>query len=79
MILNQLNDDFNLFPECSIVYAIEVATLHPAKCLKIESQKGTLEFGADADMVILNDDLTIRSTWIAGKCLYRAHDTTTNI
>lgn len=78
MPLNQFNDDFNLFSECSIVYAIEAATLHPAKCLKIESQKGTLEFGSDADMVILNDDLTIRSTWIAGKCLYRAHDTTTN-
>lgn len=60
------------FSDCPIVYALEAASLHPAKCLKIESQKGTLDFGADADLIILNDELTIRSTWIAGKCLYDA-------
>lgn len=61
-----------VFSDCPIVYALEAASLHPAKCLKIEHQKGTLDFGGDADLVILNDDLTIRSTWIAGKCLYNA-------
>lgn len=61
---------FHRSTECSVVYALEAASLHPAKCLKIDGQKGTLQFGADADFVILSDDLTVRSTWIAGECVY---------
>lgn len=52
------------------MYAIEAATLHPAKCLGIEHTKGTLNFGADADFVMLNDDLTVRSTWISGNKVF---------
>lgn len=55
---------------CSSVFAIEAATLHPAKCLGIDSFKGTLNFGADADFVMLNDDLTVKSTWIAGNQVF---------
>lgn len=58
------------FSGCSRVFAIEAATLHPAKCLGIEKSKGTLDFGADADFVFLDDDLTVRSTWIAGNQVY---------
>lgn len=55
---------------CSIVDAIESVTLNPAKCLGIEKVKGTLNFSSDADFVILDDDLAIQSTWIAGNCVY---------
>lgn len=54
-----------------MVYAIEAATLHPAQCLKIEKQKGTLDFGSDADFVLLDDQLRVLSTWIAGVCVHR--------
>ncbi|XP_075676708.1 N-acetylglucosamine-6-phosphate deacetylase [Dermatophagoides pteronyssinus] len=57
-------------PDCSIVDAIECATLHPARVLGIEHRKGTLEFGADADFIILNDQLEILSTFVAGKCVF---------
>lgn len=33
-------------------------------------KKGTLDFGADADFVILNDKLEVQSTWIAGECVF---------
>lgn len=56
--------------DCSIEYALEAASLHPAKCLGIEDQKGTLKYGADADFVILDDSLNVLSTWIAGDCVY---------
>lgn len=56
--------------DCSIEYALEAASLHPAKCLGIEKQKGTLEYGADADFVILDDSLNVFTTWIAGECVY---------
>ncbi|CAG5073976.1 Similar to CG17065: N-acetylglucosamine-6-phosphate deacetylase (Drosophila melanogaster) [Cotesia congregata] len=55
---------------CSIVNALEAATLHPARALQIHSQKGTLNFGADADFLLLNDNLDLVSTWIAGECVY---------
>ncbi|KAH9395750.1 putative N-acetylglucosamine-6-phosphate deacetylase [Tyrophagus putrescentiae] len=39
---------------CSVVEAIDCATLHPARTLGIEDRKGTLNFGADADFVLLD-------------------------
>lgn len=56
---------------CSTVYAVEAASLHPARCLGIEKKKGTLDYGADADFVFLDDELRVKSTWIAGECVYR--------
>lgn len=57
--------------DCTIVEALEAATLHPALLLNIDDRKGTLDFGTDADFVILNPDgLDVLSTWIAGECVY---------
>lgn len=58
---------------CSIVEALEAATLHPAKTLGIERTKGTLSYGADADIVMLDNDLELLSTWISGECVYSKH------
>lgn len=58
------------FLGCSIVYAIEAATLHPAKCLNIQNTKGTLDFDSDADFIFLNDDLNVLCTWINGYCVH---------
>lgn len=55
---------------CSRVYAIEAASLHPAKCLGIERQKGTLDFDSDADFILLDDQLQLLSTWIGGVCVH---------
>ena len=60
---------------CSLVEALEAASLHPARVLKIEERKGDLNFGSDADFVILRfcqPKLTIKSTWIAGKCVFNS-------
>ncbi|XP_055370880.1 N-acetylglucosamine-6-phosphate deacetylase [Condylostylus longicornis] len=58
------------FTGCSLVYALETASLHPAKCLKIDDKKGTLNYGSDGDFIFLNDNLEILSTWIAGECVF---------
>ncbi|CAH0560663.1 unnamed protein product [Brassicogethes aeneus] len=55
---------------CTREYAFEAASLHPAKVLGIENQKGTLNFDSEADFVILDSDLNLVSTWIAGECVY---------
>ncbi|XP_034670972.1 N-acetylglucosamine-6-phosphate deacetylase [Drosophila subobscura] len=62
---------FHKATNCSIVYAIEAATLHPARCIKIDQQKGTLDFGSDADFILLDDELRVLSTWIAGACVHQ--------
>ncbi|XP_053995973.1 N-acetylglucosamine-6-phosphate deacetylase [Hylaeus anthracinus] len=55
---------------CSVVEALEAATLHPARTLGIERIKGVLNYGADADLVMLNDNLELLSTWISGERVY---------
>ncbi|KYQ57820.1 Putative N-acetylglucosamine-6-phosphate deacetylase [Trachymyrmex zeteki] len=55
---------------CTIVEALEAATLHPARTLGINSYKGVLNFGADADFILLNEKLELLSTWISGECVY---------
>lgn len=57
---------------CSLVEALEVSSLHPAQALGLQRQKGALDFGADADLVVLDDALNVLSTWIAGECVYAA-------
>ena len=51
---------------CSTVEAVECATLHPAQVLGIQSQKGTLDFGSDADFNILDPELNVLATFISG-------------
>lgn len=55
---------------CSIVEALEAATLHPARTLGIEKVKGILNHGADADFIMLDKNLELLSTWISGECVY---------
>lgn len=59
---------------CSVAYVLEAAALHPALALGAETaaRKGSLAFGADADFVLLDDELRVRSTWIAGNPVYEA-------
>ncbi|XP_030745528.1 N-acetylglucosamine-6-phosphate deacetylase [Sitophilus oryzae] len=57
--------------DCSMEYALEAASLHPAQVLGIDDKKGTLNYGADADFVMLSENLDIVSTWIAGECVYQ--------
>lgn len=51
---------------CSVVEALEAATLHPAQVLGIQNQKGTTNPGADADLILLDDNLIVHATLIAG-------------
>lgn len=57
---------------CSVETALEAASLHPARVLGIEKRKGTLDFGADADFVLLDDDLRVQRTYIAGELVFDA-------
>ena len=56
---------------CTLVEALEAASLHPAQALKIERKKGTLNIGTDADFIMLDSvRVQLVSTWIAGNMVY---------
>ncbi|XP_072273742.1 N-acetylglucosamine-6-phosphate deacetylase isoform X2 [Pyxicephalus adspersus] len=55
---------------CTVEEALEAASLHPAQLLGIQNRKGTLDFGADADFVVLDDNLNVKSTYIAGEAVW---------
>ena len=59
--------NFSRFTGCSLGEAIRCATYNPAKCLGIESRKGTLRPGADADLVVLDRRGKVLSTWVRGR------------
>jgi N-acetylglucosamine-6-phosphate deacetylase len=44
-----------------------MASLNPARALKIDGRKGSIVAGADADLVVLTPDLTVRETWVGGR------------
>jgi N-acetylglucosamine-6-phosphate deacetylase len=46
-----------------------MGTLNPANVLGLD-RKGRLESGADADLVLWDDDLQAAQTWVAGNCTY---------
>ncbi|XP_006001777.1 N-acetylglucosamine-6-phosphate deacetylase [Latimeria chalumnae] len=56
---------------CSVESALEAASLHPAQLLGIQHRKGTLHYGTDADFVLLDGDLNVKSTYIAGEQVWR--------
>ncbi len=55
---------------CSLEQAIEMGSLNPAKQLKIDDKKGSIEKGKDADIVILNELNEVMLTICQGKIAY---------
>ena len=51
--------------------AVRMASANPAKVLGINDSKGQIKIGFDADMVLLNKNLEVEQTFVAGKCCYK--------
>ena len=65
--------------QCSWAEALQAASLHPARALRIDKSKGTLNFNSDADFLILRlDNFELLSTWIAGECAFDISEATKN-
>ncbi|EDV25916.1 N-acetylglucosamine-6-phosphate deacetylase [Trichoplax sp. H2] len=59
---------------CTVVETLEAATLHPALLLGIADSQGTLSFDTNADFTVLDDNLNVMSTWIAGRRVWMHDD-----
>ncbi|HWZ02859.1 MAG TPA: N-acetylglucosamine-6-phosphate deacetylase [Mucilaginibacter sp.] len=53
-----------------LLQAVQMATVVPAKIMKIENKKGTLAAGMNADIVVFDEDINIETTIIRGKIVY---------
>lgn len=60
----------------TLVEGIEAATLHPAQAMGLSHVKGTLNFGSDADFLLLSDSgpLRVLNTFIGGECVFTAKE-----
>lgn len=51
---------------------IPLLTSNPAALLHMDDRKGSIAEGKDADMVLLDDDLSVAATVVSGKVVYKA-------
>ena len=64
-----INKGLRILVEKALVpfnYALNSCTINPARCLGIDDRKGSLQVGKDADIVVLNDDYSIKQTYCKG-------------
>lgn len=55
---------------CKLEDLVQMACVNPAVIAGVEQQKGTLEKGKDADLILLDDELQLISTYLMGKEVY---------
>ena len=53
-----------------LVEAVRMMTLTPARIMKIDKHKGSIAEGKDADMVIFDNDINIKTAIVKGEILY---------
>ena len=58
------------FGNLDICEAVKMATINPAKVLKIDKKKGSIEKGKDADIIIFDKDLNIKTAIVNGKIVF---------
>ncbi|MDQ7848961.1 MAG: N-acetylglucosamine-6-phosphate deacetylase [Armatimonadota bacterium] len=54
----------------SLQDAVKMATINPARFMRLDGDRGSLARGKRADLVILDDALTVRLTVVGGKIVY---------
>ena len=69
--LNELLVRLMRFTQCPLATAIRTVTENPARVLGLEKTKGRIAPGYDADMVILEKDLSVRTTLVAGQVVHQ--------
>ena len=67
--------NFRDFTNCSIAEALNAATLRPAEALGIDNVKGSLDFGMDGDILVLDENtLRVETVYIRGRCVFKLNE-----
>jgi N-acetylglucosamine-6-phosphate deacetylase len=57
--------------EVPLLDIITMACLTPARIMKVQDRKGSLEIGKDADIVIFDNAINIQMTMVEGRIIYQ--------
>lgn len=68
--LSELVKRLMTFTNCSLDVAVKTVTENPARLLGIEDRKGSIAVGKDADLVLLDDDLSVHVTIVGGRVVF---------
>ena len=69
--LSQILERFIAFTDCPLDTAIRMVTQNPAGLLGLENKKGSIAVGKDADLILLDDNLSVHTTIVAGKIVFQ--------
>ena len=72
MGLGEILRRFIAFTGCPLHEAIDTVTRVPARVLGLDASKGSILPGKDADLVVLNDDLSVHATFVGGRMVYES-------
>jgi len=64
----------NMRENCSLPLweIVNMASLNPARCIGLDATKGSIEIGKDADIVLCDESICVKATFIGGHAVYRA-------
>jgi len=69
--LSQILERFISFTDCPLDTAIRMVSQNPAGLLGLENKKGSIAVGKDADLILLDDNLSVHTTIVAGKIVFQ--------
>lgn len=70
LCMNEAIKKMMMFTGCSLLEAVQMASLNPAKILNIDHCKGSIAIGKEADLVVMNPNLDVMMTMRQGAILY---------
>ena len=70
LTLNKAVYNFKENTNLNIYEAINLASLNPAKSIKVDYKKGSLEIGKDADIAIFNENMDCLASIVEGDSIY---------
>ncbi|MDE6408111.1 MAG: N-acetylglucosamine-6-phosphate deacetylase [Anaeroplasmataceae bacterium] len=68
--MNEAIHNFIKATGVTLIDAVDLATINPARCLHVEDKKGSIEVGKDADFVVVDKDLNVYMTICRGEIVY---------
>ncbi len=74
LMLNRSVERMMQFGGIEMLQAVEMASQTPAKAIGVNKQKGSIEKGKDADVVVLDDDFNVKYTLCEGRVVYQSND-----
>jgi N-acetylglucosamine-6-phosphate deacetylase len=69
--LNKMVKRMAEFSGVSLLETIQMATVNPARILRIDDKKGSIEEGKEADLVVMDKKLDVWMTMVGGQVVYR--------